>query len=149
MGKTELLLTIVIFNVFFAMFIVAVMIYIRKYKQRKIEYLNEIQLKNEIHQKELLATHEVGHYLNLRHIWGDANCGTDYVTDTPTQTTANVGKPSYPLYNTCSGVSRSVMFMNYMDYVDDSAMFMFSSGQKTRMQSVVSSSGSRSGLRVY
>lgn len=95
------------------------------------------------------ATHEVGHYLNLRHIWGDANCGTDYVTDTPTQTTANVGKPSYPLYNTCSGVSRSVMFMNYMDYVDDSAMFMFSSGQKTRMQSVVSSSGSRSGLRVY
>lgn len=56
MGKTELLLTIVIFNVFFAMFIVAVMIYIRKYKQRKIEYLNEIQLKNEIHQKELLAT---------------------------------------------------------------------------------------------
>lgn len=97
------------------------------------------------------ATHEVGHYLNLRHIWGDANCGTDYVTDTPTQTTANVGKPSYPLYNTCSGVSRSVMFMNYMDYVDDSAMFMFSSGQKTRMQSVVSSSGSgsRSGLRIY
>lgn len=56
MGKTELLLTIVIFNVFFAMFIVAVMIYIRKYKQRKVEYLNEIQLKNEIHQKELLAT---------------------------------------------------------------------------------------------
>ena len=56
MGKTELLLTIIIFNVFFAMFIVAVMIYIRKYKQRKVEYLNEIQLKNEIHQKELLAT---------------------------------------------------------------------------------------------
>ncbi|MGI9650081.1 sensor histidine kinase [Chryseobacterium sp. RLHN22] len=56
MGKTELFLTTIIFNIFFAMFIVAVMIYIRKYKQRKIEYLNEIQLKNEIHQKELLAT---------------------------------------------------------------------------------------------
>lgn len=95
------------------------------------------------------ATHEVGHYLNLRHIWGDANCGNDQVSDTPTQTTANYGKPSYPLYNTCSGVQRSVMFMNYMDYVDDAAMFMFSSGQKTRMQSVVASSGARSGLRVY
>ncbi|MDH6252138.1 hypothetical protein M2347_001865 [Chryseobacterium sp. H1D6B] len=95
------------------------------------------------------ATHEVGHYLNLRHIWGDANCGNDLVSDTPTQTTANSGKPSYPLYNTCSGVQRSVMFMNYMDYVDDGAMFMFSAGQKTRMQSVVASSGSRAGLRVY
>ncbi|REC77993.1 zinc metalloprotease [Chryseobacterium elymi] len=95
------------------------------------------------------ATHEVGHYLNLRHIWGDANCGNDLVADTPTQTTANYGKPTYPLYNTCSGVQRSVMFMNYMDYVDDAAMFMFSSGQKTRMQSVVASSGARSGLRLY
>ncbi|MEY8758787.1 zinc metalloprotease [Chryseobacterium tongliaoense] len=94
------------------------------------------------------ATHEVGHYLNLRHIWGDANCGNDLVADTPTQTTANYDKPSYPLYNTCSGVSRSVMFMNYMDYVDDAAMFMFSAGQKTRMQSVVAASGSRAGLRV-
>lgn len=95
------------------------------------------------------ATHEVGHYLNLRHIWGDANCGNDLVSDTPTQTTANYGKPAYPLYNTCGGVNRSVMFMNYMDYVDDGAMFMFSAGQKTRMQSVVASSGARSGLRVY
>jgi len=95
------------------------------------------------------ATHEVGHYLNLRHIWGDANCGNDLVSDTPTQTGPNYGTPSYPLYNTCGGVQRSVMFMNYMDYVDDSAMFMFSSGQKTRMQSVVASSGARSGLRLY
>ncbi|MBL7882341.1 zinc metalloprotease [uncultured Chryseobacterium sp.] len=95
------------------------------------------------------ATHEVGHYLNLRHIWGDANCGNDLVSDTPTQTTANTGKPSYPLYNTCSGVQRSVMFMNYMDYVDDAAMFMFSAGQRTRMQSVVASNGARSGLRLY
>ncbi|MGC5746193.1 zinc metalloprotease [Chryseobacterium sp. NFX27] len=95
------------------------------------------------------ATHEVGHYLNLRHIWGDASCGNDQVTDTPTQTTANYGKPTYPLYNTCSGVQRSVMFMNYMDYVDDAAMFMFSAGQKTRVQSVIASTGARSGLRLY
>jgi hypothetical protein len=95
------------------------------------------------------ATHEVGHYLNLRHIWGDASCGNDLVADTPTQTGANYGKPTYPLYNTCSGTSRSVMFMNYMDYVDDAAMFMFSAGQKARSQSVLASNGARSGLRVY
>ncbi|MBK1894194.1 zinc metalloprotease [Chryseobacterium paridis] len=95
------------------------------------------------------ATHEVGHYLNLRHIWGDANCGNDLVADTPTQTTSSSGKPTYPQYNTCSGTSRSIMFMNYMDYVDDAAMFMFSAGQKSRMQAVVASSGSRAGLRVY
>ena len=93
------------------------------------------------------ATHEVGHYLNLRHIWGDANCGSDLVADTPTQTTANYGKPTYPLMNTCGGVSRSVMFMNYMDYVDDAAMFMFSAGQKDRMQAVLTSNGARKGLR--
>jgi len=95
------------------------------------------------------ATHEVGHYLNLRHIWGDAACGNDLVADTPTRTGANYGKPSYPLYNTCSGTSRSVMFMNYMDYVDDAAMFMFSAGQKSRAQAVLTSSGARSGLRIY
>ena len=93
------------------------------------------------------ATHEVGHYLNLRHIWGDANCGSDLVADTPTQTTANYGKPTYPLMNTCGGVSRSVMFMNYMDYVDDAAMFMFSAGLKDRMQAVLTSTGARKGLR--
>lgn len=95
------------------------------------------------------ATHEVGHYLNLRHIWGDATCGNDFVADTPTQTGANYGKPTYPLYNTCGGVKRSVMFMNYMDYVDDAAMFMFSTGQKARIQATVASSGPRAGLRVY
>ncbi|ASW74845.1 histidine kinase [Chryseobacterium piperi] len=56
MGKTELLITIILFNIFFVLFVAAVMVYIRKYKQRKKEYLNEIEIKNEIHQKELLAT---------------------------------------------------------------------------------------------
>ncbi|WP_144283471.1 sensor histidine kinase [Chryseobacterium echinoideorum] len=56
MGETELFLTIILFNIFFVFFIVAVMVYIKKYKQRKAEYLTEIQIKNEIHQKELLAT---------------------------------------------------------------------------------------------
>ena len=93
------------------------------------------------------ATHEVGHYLNLRHIWGDATCGNDFVADTPTQTSSNGGSPTYPLYNTCGGVQRSVMFMNYMDYVYDSAMYMFSAGQRDRMQAVVAAGGARAGLR--
>ena len=95
------------------------------------------------------ATHEVGHYLNLRHIWGDANCGNDLVADTPQQQTSTVGAPTYPRYQTCGGVSRSIMFMNYMDYVNDGAMYMFSAGQRTRAQAVVASSGPRSGLRLY
>ncbi len=56
MGKTELFLTIFLFNIFFFMFVAAVIIYIRKYKQKKSEYLIEIQIKNEIHQRELLTT---------------------------------------------------------------------------------------------
>ncbi len=93
------------------------------------------------------ATHEVGHYLNLRHIWGDATCGSDLVADTPTQTTKNYGVPSYPKYDVCGGVSRSTMFMNYMDYVDDAAMYAFSAGQKTRIQATTA--GPRAGLKVY
>lgn len=56
MGKTELLITIILFNMFFVLFVAAVMVYIRKYRQRKKEYLNEIEVKNEIHKRELLAT---------------------------------------------------------------------------------------------
>lgn len=95
------------------------------------------------------VTHEVGHYLNLPHLWGssDAGCQTDYSNDTPTSPGPNYGTPSYPLNRVCGGVSRSQMFMNYMDYVDDKAMFMFSANQKTRMQAVVAASGPRAGLR--
>ncbi len=56
MGKTELLITIISFNIFFLMFVIAVFIYIRNYRQRKKEYLNEIEMKNELHQRELLST---------------------------------------------------------------------------------------------
>lgn len=88
------------------------------------------------------ATHEVGHWLNLRHIWGDANCGTDYVADTPTHNTANYGVPSYPHYSTCSG-NPIEMTMNYMDYSDDRGLYMFTNGQKSRMLSLFSAGGAR------
>jgi hypothetical protein len=45
-------------------------------------------------------THEVGHWMNLRHIWGDATCGSDLVADTPTHNTSNFGVPVYPHYST-------------------------------------------------
>ncbi len=56
MGETELLITIILFNLFFVVFIVAIIIYINKYRLKKKEYLNDIEINNEIHQKELLAT---------------------------------------------------------------------------------------------
>lgn len=92
------------------------------------------------------ATHEVGHWLNLRHIWGDATCGNDLVSDTPVHNTSNGGCPAYPHYSTCSG-NPVEMTMNYMDYTDDACMYMFSAGQKTRMRAVLEGSGVRSSLQ--
>jgi hypothetical protein len=82
------------------------------------------------------ASHEIGHFLNLHHVWGDdgsACTGTDLVGDTPNQAGPNFGKPAFP-HVTCSNGPNGDLFMNYMDYVDDSAMFMFTAGQVTRMQ---------------
>ncbi|MDC0201700.1 zinc metalloprotease, partial [Flavobacteriales bacterium] len=91
------------------------------------------------------ATHEVGHYLNLRHIWGDANCGNDQCNDTPTQQSSNYGCPSFPSTSNCSGNgSNGDMFMNYMDYTDDACMNIFSNDQKTRMIAAINTY--RSGL---
>jgi hypothetical protein len=88
------------------------------------------------------ATHEVGHWMNLRHIWGDATCGSDLVTDTPTHNTANYGCPAAGHQSTCSGTPIE-MTMNYMDYTDDACMYMFSNGQKSRMYAVFAAGGPR------
>ncbi|MDF2552513.1 MAG: zinc metalloprotease [Chryseobacterium sp.] len=88
------------------------------------------------------ATHEIGHWMNLRHIWGDATCGNDLVADTPSHNAANYGAPAFPHYSTCSG-SPIEMTMNYMDYVDDRAMYMFSTDQKSRMLAIFQSGGPR------
>lgn len=92
------------------------------------------------------TTHEVGHWLNLRHIWGDdgSGCaGSDFVDDTPNQAGPNYGKPEFPTVS-CENGPDGDMFMNYMDYVDDSAMHMFTVGQASRMISTLE--GSRSTL---
>ncbi|WGD35616.1 M43 family zinc metalloprotease [Olleya sp. YS] len=88
-------------------------------------------------------THEVGHYLNLRHIWGDGRCKQDdFVADTPSSDGPNYGCPSYPTVNCRS----NDMTMNYMDYVNDDCMYMFSTGQKSRMRTIFQSGGSRAAL---
>jgi hypothetical protein len=91
------------------------------------------------------ATHEVGHYLNLRHIWGDTpDCsGSDMAADTPNCAGPNFGKPTFPVV-TCNNGPNGDMFMNYMDYVDDVAMFMFTTQQVLRMRTALESA--RSGL---
>jgi Pregnancy-associated plasma protein-A len=94
------------------------------------------------YDKGRTATHEVGHWLNLRHIWGDASCGNDLIADTPTQSTSNFGCPAFP-HVTCSNGPNGDMFMNYMDYTDDLCMFMFSEGQKTRSRAIFSPGGAR------
>ena len=88
------------------------------------------------------ATHEVGHWLNLRHIWGDGPCGVDdFVSDTPESDAANyacaVGHVS------CGSVD---MVQNYMDYSYDGCMNLFTSGQKSRMQSLFAPGGARASL---
>jgi len=82
------------------------------------------------------ATHEVGHWLNLEHIWGDddgACTGSDQVADTPNQADAYYLCPSYPQ----SSCGSEDMFMNYMDYVNDGCMNLFTAGQRARMQAIL------------
>jgi hypothetical protein len=91
------------------------------------------------------ATHEIGHYFGLRHIWGDdsGGCGgTDYVDDTPNQAGNSTGCPTHPR-STCSVVN---MFQNYMDYTNDACMNLYTAGQTTRMSTVIENSPRRISL---
>jgi hypothetical protein len=92
------------------------------------------------------TTHEVGHWLNLLHIWGDDGMGcvrSDEIGDTPNQAGPNAGRPVFPTVS-CQNGPHGDMFMNYMDYVDDASMCMFTAEQVVRMRSTLE--GSRQSL---
>ncbi len=101
-------------------------------------------------------THEIGHFLGLKHIWGDSNCGNDYCDDTPEAQTHHgnngslpVESPcSYPGPDSCSGDSFADMFMNFMDYTNDECLSMFTEDQKFRMRTVMENSPRRLSLRT-
>ncbi|TXB63477.1 M43 family zinc metalloprotease [Phaeodactylibacter luteus] len=97
------------------------------------------------------GTHEVGHYLNLRHIWGDGNCNADdFVSDTPRAGNPNyTGSPcNFPGPNSCNEGTgdQPDMFQNYMDYSDDACMNLFTEGQKARMRALFEPGGARASL---
>lgn len=113
------------------------------------------------------ATHEVGHWLSLIHIWGDAECGSDAVDDTPTHYQPNFSvcynsfpyvylqlNPGNPLdtliYNPCNtDVNVGEMMVNYMDYSADQCQNMFSAGQVERMKAVLYGTEGTNGIRSY
>jgi Pregnancy-associated plasma protein-A len=96
------------------------------------------------------ATHEIGHYLNCYHLWGDEGfsqdpcSGTDNVVDTPNQRSQNTGKLKFPDFSQKCDDSgeHGTMWMNYMDYTDDDSMYMFTIGQSVRMHATLRSSRS-------
>ena len=89
--------------------------------------------------------HEVGHWLGLRHIWGDDACGDDQVDDTPKQKAANRGCPS-GIKISCDNAPYGDMYNNYMDQVNDDCMVMFTNGQMSRMRSAFAPGGPRHAL---
>ena len=89
------------------------------------------------------TTHEIGHWLGLRHIWGDGDCTkTDYVNDTPSQESDYKGCPS-DMAESCGSLD---MWENYMDYTDDGCMGLFTEGQVTRMRAVIATDAMRMDL---
>ena len=94
------------------------------------------------YDKGRTMTHEVGHMLGLRHIWGDGGCGVDdFCADTPESDAANYGCPTTHI--SCGTLD---MVRNYMDYTDDSCMNIFTQNQKDRMLAVLMNSPRRDDL---
>jgi hypothetical protein len=95
-----------------------------------------------IYDQGRTAVHEVGHWLGLRHLWGDADCGDDGIADTPKQETFTNGCPS-GIRPACDNSPNGVMYMDYMDFTNDDCLLMFTEGQKQRMRSLFEQDGPR------
>ena len=91
------------------------------------------------------TTHEVGHYLGLRHIWGDGGCTVDdFCEDTPRASAANSGCTIG--IDSCPAFPGLDMVQNYMDYSDDACMNVFTNNQKDRMVAVITNAQRRATL---
>lgn len=101
----------------------------------RADYVGSIGTAAPINVGRTLA-HEVGHYLDLAHVWGDSPCGSDGVLDTPTSQGPNYGCVAFP-HISCSNGPNGDMFSNYMDYADDGCMNIFTWGQKARMDNTL------------
>ncbi|WP_053327333.1 M43 family zinc metalloprotease [Chryseobacterium gallinarum] len=106
-----------------------------------IAYNDGTFLLNAPYNRGRTMTHEVGHFLGLRHIWGDSACGDDFCADTPTHQSSNGGCPTHPKPNNCNTTDE--MFENYMDYTNDSCMNIFTINQKDRITAVMNNSPRR------
>lgn len=93
------------------------------------------------------AVHEVGHWLGLKHIWGDQQCGDDGVEDTPQQSFFTQGCPT-SFRSSCNNNPDGDMFMNYMDYTNDACMNLFTLGQRQRMRATFNEGGPRASLII-
>ncbi len=91
------------------------------------------------------ATHEIGHWLNLRHLWGDTYCGDDGVDDTPAQRSSNKGCVSGEHFS-CGATAHGDMYMNFMDLTNDACMHLFTQGQRERMRSLFAPGGARASI---
>jgi hypothetical protein len=106
-------------------------------------YFGRIGTLQAPYNKGRTATHEIGHWLNLDHVWGpdmgaNTGCnGDDNVTDTPNQKEWNTNCPGFPHNANACATPNGDMFMNYMDYTNDACMNLFTNGQKVRMLAAI------------
>lgn len=98
--------------------------------------------KSGVYNEGRTAVHEMGHWLGLRHLWGDANCGDDGVADTPKQQTFTSGCPS-TVRVSCDNAPNGDMYMDYMDFTNDDCLVMFTQGQKQKMRALFEYGGPR------
>jgi len=97
------------------------------------------------YNKGRTTTHEIGHWLNLIHTWGDADCGDDQVDDTPPQQTSDIGCPGGTIIS-CTNAPVGNMYQNYMDFTNDACMNLFTNGQRRRMLALFQPGGERNAL---
>jgi len=91
------------------------------------------------------AVHEIGHWLGLKHIWGDSYCGDDLIEDTPAQGNFTPGCPT-GFRTSCSNGAMGDMYMNFMDFTNDACLNLFTKGQKEKMLSLFATGSARNSI---